>query len=148
VEITRGCGRGCQFCSPAVKVGRSFPLDHILESVRVNVQEGATEVMLTSEDMFLYEQLPNFVTNTSALEELFRSVLSVEGVKTIQLSHITIAPVVKDPTVIERLTPLTVPYSHLRHTDSTDPNKCIVDPIIGLETGSPRLFDTFMKGKA
>lgn len=40
VEITRGCGRGCQFCSPATKVGRSFPLEHTLESVRVNVGEG------------------------------------------------------------------------------------------------------------
>lgn len=148
VEITRGCGRGCQFCSPATKVGRSFPLEHIMESVRVNAREGATEVMLTSEDMFLYEQLPNFVTNTPALETLFKSVMSVPGVRTLQLSHITIAPVVKDPTIIERLTPLTLPYSHLKHNDSTDPNHRIVDPIIGLETGSPRLFETFMKGKA
>src|SRR3954471_8854157 len=73
-EITRGCGRGCQFCSPATKVGRSFPLEQIMQSVHVNVSEGATEVMMASEDMFLYEQLPNFVTNTPALEELFRSV--------------------------------------------------------------------------
>lgn len=148
VEITRGCGRGCQFCSPATKVGRSFPLEHIMESVRMNVSEGATEVMLASEDMFLYEQLPNFVTNTAALETLFRSVASVEGLKTIQTSHITMAPVVKDPTIMERLTPLIVPYSHLTHKDSTDPAKCVADPIIGLETGSPRLFNTFMKGKA
>ena len=148
VEITRGCGRGCQFCSPATKVGRSFPLAHIMESVSVNTREGATEVMLASEDMFLYEQLPNFVTNTPALENLFKSVASVPGIETIQTSHITIAPVVRDPTVIERLTPLVVPYSHLHHDDSTDPNKCIADPIIGLETGSPRLFDTYMKGKA
>jgi radical SAM superfamily enzyme YgiQ (UPF0313 family) len=148
VEITRGCGRGCQFCGPATKVGRSFPLDHIVESTRVNVDEGATEVMLVSEDMFLYEQLPNFTTNVPAMENMFKSVLSVEGLKTLQLTHITIAPVVKDPTVIERLTPLTVPYSHLTHPESTDPNKCIVDPIIGLETGSPRLFNQYMKGKA
>ena len=148
VEITRGCGRGCQFCSPATKVGRSFPLEHIMESVRVNVGEGATEVMLASEDMFLYEQLPNFVTNTPALEKMFRSVASVPGLQTIQTSHITMAPVVKDPTVIERLSPLLVPYSHLHHNDSTDPNKCIADPIIGLETGSPRLFNIYMKGKA
>ncbi len=148
VEITRGCGRGCQFCSPAIKVGRSFPLEHIMESVRMNVREGATEVMLTSEDMFLYEQLPNFTPNIEALEKLFKSVLSVKGLETIQLSHITIAPLVKDPTLIERLTPLCVPYSHLKHHESTDPNKCIVDPIIGLETGSPRLFDNYMKGKA
>jgi radical SAM superfamily enzyme YgiQ (UPF0313 family) len=148
VEITRGCGRGCQFCGPATKVGRSFPLEHIVESTRVNVSEGATEVMLVSEDMFLYEQQPNFVTNVEALERMFRSVLAVEGLETIQLTHITMAPVVKDPTVIERLTPLTVPYSHLTHAESTDPDKRIVDPIIGLETGSPRLFEQYMKGKA
>jgi radical SAM superfamily enzyme YgiQ (UPF0313 family) len=148
VEITRGCGRGCQFCGPATKVGRSFPLDHIMESARVNAREGATEVMLASEDMFLYEQKPNFETNIEALETLFRSVKSVPGIETIQTSHITIAPVVKDPSIIERLTPFVVPYSHLHHDDSTDPNKCVADPIIGLETGSPRLFDVFMKGKA
>jgi len=147
-EITRGCGRGCQFCSPATKVGRSFPLEHIIASAEINAREGATEVMLASEDMFLYEQLPNFETNVPALEKLFRSVASVPGIKTIQTSHITIAPVVKDPSVIERLTPLVVPYSHLRHKDSTDVDQRVADPIIGLETGSARLFNTYMKGKA
>jgi radical SAM superfamily enzyme YgiQ (UPF0313 family) len=148
VEITRGCGRGCQFCSPATKVGRSFPLEHILESTRVNVREGASEVMLVSEDMFLYEQHPNFVTNVEALERMFKAVTAVPGLETIQLTHITMAPVVREPSLIERLTPLTVPYSHLRHDDSSHPDKKIVDPIIGLETGSPRLFEQFMKGKA
>ena len=148
VEITRGCGRGCQFCSPATKVGRSFPLEHILESTRVNAREGATEVMVASEDMFLYEQLPNFETNVPALEEMFRGIISVPGIQTIQTSHITMAPVVKDPTIIERLTPLLVPYSHVHHPQSTDPNNCVADPIIGLETGSARLFNTYMKGKA
>src|SRR5438309_5630152 len=75
IEITRGCGRGCQFCSPATKVGRSFPLEHIVESVKVNAREGATEIMISSEDMFLYEQLPNFETNVPALEELFKSII-------------------------------------------------------------------------
>ena len=148
VEITRGCGRGCQFCSPATKVGRSFPLEHIVESVKVNAREGATEIMISSEDMFLYEQLPNFETNVPALEELFKSIIRVPGVETIQTSHITMAPVVKDPSVIERLSPLLVPYSHVRQKDSTHSEKRAVDPIIGLETGSPRLFNTYMKGKA
>jgi len=148
VEITRGCGRGCQFCSPATKVGRSFPLEHILESARVNAGEGATEVLVASEDMFLYEQLPNFETNIPALEQLFQGLISVPGIETIQTSHITMAPVVKDPSIIERLTPLLVPYSHVQHPESTDPNRRAADPIIGLETGSPRLFNTYMKGKA
>ena len=82
VEITRGCGRGCQFCSPATKVGRSFPLEHIVESARVNAREGATEVLVASEDMFLYEQLPNFETNVPALEELFRGLIGVPGIET------------------------------------------------------------------
>jgi hypothetical protein len=148
VEITRGCGRGCQFCSPATKVGRSFPLEHILANARVNAEEGATEIMLASEDMFLYEQYPNFTPNTEALINLFKSVKAVPGIQTLQTSHITMAPVVRYPDLIERLTPYLVPYSHLTHKDSSDPNKCAIDPIIGLETGSPRLFNQFMKGKA
>jgi radical SAM superfamily enzyme YgiQ (UPF0313 family) len=148
VEITRGCGRGCQFCGPATKVGRSFPLEHILESTRVNAGEGATEIMLATEDMFLYEQKANFETNVPALETMLRSVKSVPGIETLQMSHITMAPVVKDPTIVERLTPLIVPFSHVQHKESTDANQCMTDPIIGLETGSPRLFEIFMKGKA
>jgi len=148
VEITRGCGRGCQFCGPATKVGRSFPLEHVLESVRVNAGEGATEIMISSEDMFLYEQLPNFETNVPALEKLFEGIIGMPGIETIQTSHITMAPVVKDPSIIERLTPLLVPYSHVKHKDSTHPEKRAADPIIGLETGSARLFNTYMKGKA
>ncbi len=148
VEITRGCGRGCQFCGPATKVGRSFPLEHIIESVRVNAREGGNEVLLASEDMFLYEQLPNFETNVPALERLFKEVAAVPGIEVIQTSHITMAPVVKDPSIVERLAPLMVPYSHVQHKASTHHDKRAADPIIGLETGSPRLFDTFMKGKA
>src|SRR5258707_5508206 len=148
LEITRGCGRGCQFCSPATKIGRSFPLEHILANAEVNAREGATEVMIASEDMFLYEQLPNFITNVPALEKLFKSVMAVPGIETLQTSHITMAPVVKDPSVIERLTPLVVPYSHVQNASSTDSDHRYIDPIIGLETGSPRVFDQFMKGKA
>lgn len=148
VEITRGCGRGCQFCSPATKVGRSFPLEHIIANARVNAAEGATEMMFASEDMFLYEQGPNFTPNTDALINLFKSVKAIPGIETLQTSHITMAPVVRHPGLIEELSPYVVPYSHLHHNDSTDPNKCVIDPIIGLETGSPKLFDTFMKGKA
>src|SRR5437763_2811007 len=88
LEITRGCGRGCQFCSPATKVGRSFPLEHIMANARVNAEEGATELMLASEDMFLYEQGPNFTPNTDALIKLFKAVKSVPGIETLQTSHI------------------------------------------------------------
>jgi hypothetical protein len=98
--------------------------------------------------MFLYEQASNFETNTAALETMLRGVKSVPGIETLQMSHITMAPVVKDPSIVERLTPLIVPFSHVQHKESTDPDQRMTDPIIGLETGSSRLFDIFMKGKA
>ena len=148
VEITRGCGRGCQFCSPAVKVGRSFPLEHIVANARVNAEEGATELMIATEDMFLYEQGPNFTPNIDALNKMLKACKDIRGIETLQMSHITMAPVVRHPDLIERITPNVVPHSHVHHEWSTDPNKKISNPIIGLETGSPRLFETFMKGKA
>src|SRR5439155_24864552 len=104
--------------------------------------------LLATEYMLLYEQEANFETNIPALETMLRSVKSVPGIETLQTSHITMAPVVKDATVVERLTPLIVPFSHVQHKESTDPDQRMTDPIIGLETGSPRLFDIFMKGKA
>ena len=33
VEITRGCGRGCQFCSPTNRTKYSFPLEYIMKEV-------------------------------------------------------------------------------------------------------------------
>lgn len=67
-----------------------------MESVHVNAREGATEILLATEDMFLYEQGANFETNIPALETMLKSVKSVPGIETLQTSHITMAPVVKD----------------------------------------------------
>ena len=52
---------------------------------------------------FSTEQLPNFETNVPALEKLFKSIVSVPGINLIQTSQITMAPVVKDPSIVERL---------------------------------------------
>ena len=58
VEVTRGCGRGCQFCSVALRAGKSVPLDHVLDNVRLQVSEGADTIFVVTEDLFLYEQGP------------------------------------------------------------------------------------------
>jgi radical SAM superfamily enzyme YgiQ (UPF0313 family) len=148
VEITRGCGRGCQFCSVALRAGNSLPLDHILQNVRVQVAEGGDTVMLTTEDLFLYEQLPRFGTNVPALKRLFEDVAAVEGLRHIILSHATLAPVVRDPSVIEELSPIAVGMSVHQHEDSTHPDKRYASMIVGIETGSARLCKERMKGKA
>lgn len=148
VEITRGCGRGCQFCSIALRRGRSLPLEHILENVRVQVAQGAETITITTEDIFLYEQGPRFETNVPALKKLLKSITEVPGVKNIMLTHGTIAPIVRNPEILEELSPYAVDFSIHTHPASTHPEKRYSSLFVGLETGSPRLFNQFMKGKA
>jgi radical SAM superfamily enzyme YgiQ (UPF0313 family) len=145
-EITRGCGRGCQFCSVALRDGKSIPLEHILENVRTQVAQGADTITLTTEDLFLYQQGKRFATNVPALKQLFESVAAVPGVQHIMLTHGTMAPVVVQPHLMEELH-LAVDKSVNRHPDSTHPDKRYAMMFVGLETGSVRLFKQFMKGK-
>ena len=41
VEVTRGCGRGCQFCSPTMRKKYSFPIEHIMKEVGITVKTGS-----------------------------------------------------------------------------------------------------------
>ena len=148
VEITRGCGRGCQFCSVALRAGKSYPIEQILHNVRIQAAEGADTFLLTTEDLWLYEQGPRFQTNLPALKTLFRSVAAVPGVKHIMLSHGTMAPVVRNPELIEELSPWVVDMSVTTSPESTHPGKFYGNFFIGLETGSPRMFEQYMKGKS
>jgi radical SAM superfamily enzyme YgiQ (UPF0313 family) len=148
VEITRGCGRGCQFCSVALRAGKSIPLDQILDNVRVQVDEGADTILLTTEDLFLYEQGAKFKTNVPALKRLFTSVAAVPGVKHIMLTHGTMAPVLVEPNMLEELSPEAVGLSVNQHKSSTHADHRYANLFIGLETGSVRLFNQFMKGKS
>jgi hypothetical protein len=148
VEITRGCGRGCDFCSVALRRGKSIPLEQILDNVRTQVAEGADSILLTTEDVFLYEQGPKFETNVPALRKLFRSVADVPGVRYVMQTHGTIAPVVLNPGMLDELSPVAVGNAVGQHKASTHPDKRFANLFIGLETGSVRLFREHMKGKA
>jgi radical SAM superfamily enzyme YgiQ (UPF0313 family) len=147
VEITRGCGRGCQFCSVALRSGKSIPLEHILENVRRAVAQGADTITLCTEDLFLYEQGKRFTTNLPALKRLFESVAAVPGVRHIMMTHGTMAPVVVQPEIVEELH-LAVDKSVNQHPASTHPEHRYAMMFVGLETGSVRLFKQFMKGKS
>jgi radical SAM superfamily enzyme YgiQ (UPF0313 family) len=147
VEVTRGCGRGCQFCSVALRAGKSIPLDHIVANVRTQVAEGADTILLVTEDIFLYEQGPRFSTNVPALKRMFEAVGAVPGVKHVLLTHGTMAPLVKEPQVVEELSAVAVGKSIHQHRASTHPEKRYACLFVGMETGSPRMFKQFMKGK-
>ncbi len=143
VEITRGCGRGCQFCYPTTRPRYSFPIEHIMKEVEVNVKGGSKSVFIISDDIFLYEVKPKFVPNREKIVELFSRIASYPGVEEINLSHAAMAPVVADPKMIEELSPILLEKTHRRYN-----GKPYATVEIGVETGSVRLMNKSMRGKA
>jgi len=134
VEIARGCGRGCKFCVPNLRLYRCRPIDKIMEEVEVNLREGAHEILLHAEDVLRYgAQGP--VPNEEEVLKLFTRVL--ERTSEISISHFAFASVVSRPTLIPRLTEL---------LDSKT-NAKFYSGQVGIETGSPELMKKHMLGK-
>jgi radical SAM superfamily enzyme YgiQ (UPF0313 family) len=143
VEITRGCGRGCQFCSPTMRKKYSFPIDHIIKEVAITVKSGSKMIFPNSEDIFLYDSYPNFIPNRKSIVKLFKKIADYPGVELIHLSHASLAPIIQDPKILEELAPIL-----LEKTDRKINGKKFVTVEVGVETGSVRLMNKFMKGKA
>jgi radical SAM superfamily enzyme YgiQ (UPF0313 family) len=143
VEITRGCGRGCQFCSPTMRKKHSFPLSHIMKEVEVTVKNGCKMIFPNSEDIFLYESYPGFKPNREKIVKLFKAISSYPGVELIHLSHASLAPIIYDPKILEELTPILIEKTKRRLK-----GKSFITVEVGIESGSVRLMKKYMKGKA
>lgn len=143
VEISRGCGRNCQFCTPTMQRKRDVPLEKILQEVEVTTREGGSRVTLVTEDLFLYGvKNERFIPNREAVLRLVKNVAMVSGVKHLQLSHTSLAPVVADPGMVKEVAEVLVEHNWYFHG-----KKRIVTSEVGLETGSVRLMRKYMAGK-
>jgi tRNA A37 methylthiotransferase MiaB len=152
VEMTTGCGRRCHFCVPDLNPQLDVPKQDIMRAVRANVEQGNNQISLATEDMFIWGQVktevPFFFPNREALLDLYADVVNSPGVEHHLLSHATMAPVVVDPLLIEKLSDLLLDKSPLHlPMYSTHPNKKILSPLIGLETGSVPLAKRVMSSK-
>jgi radical SAM superfamily enzyme YgiQ (UPF0313 family) len=152
VEMTTGCGRRCQFCVPDLNPQIDLPKDKIMAAVRANVREGNRQISLATEDMFIWGQVhtdtPFYFPNREALLDLYSDIVNTPGVDKHLLSHCTIAPAVVDPILIEKLSDLLLPKSPVLLPQlSTHPEKRILSPLIGLETGSVRIAKMIMPSK-
>jgi hypothetical protein len=153
VEMTTGCGRRCAFCVPDLNPQLDVPKSNIMEAVRANVRNGNKLISLATEDMFIWGQVktgtPFFFPNREALLELYSDIVNTPGVEQHVLSHATMAPLVVDPLLIKRLTEVMLDKSPIRIPMlSSHPEGRVLNPLIGLETGSVRMARKIMPSKA
>jgi radical SAM superfamily enzyme YgiQ (UPF0313 family) len=148
VEITRGCGRGCQFCSPTNRTKYSFPLEYIMKEVQTNINGGTSTIFTVTEDIFLYKSKPGFIPNREAIVKLYKSIASYPGVEHILLSHASLAPVIYDRKLMDELSPILLEKTRWTPELHKSYPKHFVSVEVGIETGSVRLMKKYMKGKA
>jgi radical SAM superfamily enzyme YgiQ (UPF0313 family) len=143
VEISRGCGRNCQFCTPTMQKKRDVPLEKIMNEVGLTVREGSDHITLVTEDIFLYgAKEKQFIPNKEAVVKLVKSVAAYPGVKAIQPSHMSLAPIVHSPDMVEEIAEILLEYNWYSHD-----KKRVVTSETGIETGSVRLMKKYMAGK-
>lgn len=149
VEMTRGCGRQCAFCTPTLETRVSVPPERLLEAARANVREGGRVIFPVSEDIFIYGAgAPFYIPNADALVDFYAAVAGIQGVDYVPLSHATITPALVNPHLIQELSNILLRKSILRNPASTHPDKTFLSPLVGIETGSARLAALTMAGKS
>ncbi len=137
VEITRGCGRGCQFCSPDLLAFGSIPKEKIIEEVELEVRSGVSRILLHSEDALFYgRKTGSFEVNHDAIVDLFSAVKKTLGVKEIETDFFACSTIKSSPRTLKAM-------SEIMELDKNHP--AYVET--GLETVSPTLVQNIMPGK-
>jgi radical SAM superfamily enzyme YgiQ (UPF0313 family) len=144
IEITRGCGRGCHFCSPTMRRAYSFPLEHILREVSVNAASGTRMILIQTDDLFSYKSTPDFIPDKQAIIELVSGISATKGVEFIQIAHASLPPVVHEPEIVREIGPILSEKSIWKYGNG---ERC-ASVEIGIETGSTRLIRKHMRGKS
>ena len=137
VEISRGCGRGCSFCTPDMQKLRFKSLEHIARDVQTNVEAGQRAISLHSEDVLRYGA-NGMAPDASHVLTLFNHIAAIEGLDSIGASHITLASAYHNPGLVKAVSETC--YSML--------DQDWMGAQIGIETGSTRLIAKHMRGKA
>jgi radical SAM superfamily enzyme YgiQ (UPF0313 family) len=149
VEMNRGCGRQCSFCSPTLETRISIPPEEALEAVRANTRQGGRIIFPVTEDVFIYgASAPFYVPNPHAIMNFYESIAREPGVDFLPLSHATIAPAVVNPQLIKEMSRVLLNKSALQNRNSSHPDRRFLAPLVGIETGSPRLGALTMSGKS
>ncbi len=141
VEVTRGCGRGCTFCTPNLSgMIRSIPFEIIQKEIEVNILKGKLkDINLHSEEYFRYGANgidPNPEKVLKLTEIAYKTVKKYDRENTISTDFTTAAVVVQNPNLVKKVAEYI----------NEGGRKTFIE--MGIETGSPKLIERYMKGKA
>jgi radical SAM superfamily enzyme YgiQ (UPF0313 family) len=92
VEMSRGCGLGCEFCTIAHTPMRHVPPDTILKDIEMNIRSGQSNLSLLSEDFFRYGAQGTQV-NPAVLIETLRQIRGMPAVKLLQIDHVNVGSI-------------------------------------------------------
>ena len=134
VEVCRGCGRGCKFCNPTMLNYRCQTIDKIVTEAKINVNAG-NKVLLHAEDVLRYNA-KGFVPNEKYVMRLFSEVKKLTD--DVGLSHFNYGSVMAKPELVKNLSEL---------LEAGSKKYSFISGQVGIETGSIRLVDKYMKGK-
>ena len=87
VEVMRGCGVGCDFCEVTLRPLRYYTTEMAKSEVAVNVAGGRTNAWVHSDEIFAYRHEAHFVPNQDAIKELFKAIMSVDGLASANPTH-------------------------------------------------------------
>ena len=94
VEISRGCGLGCAFCTIAGEPMIHLPAETVAADVVTNVAAGVVNVSLLSEDFFRYGAV-GARPNPPALLSLLANLRRIAGLRLLQIDHANIISIAR-----------------------------------------------------
>lgn len=134
VQVTRGCPRGCEFCSITPETYRTIPLEDIKKEASLYLNNGFKDIEFITDDILLYGQ-KKLKVNYDAITELFSEIKKM-GVRYLTFPHISAPAVLSSPETVYKMSEI----ADLKKYGSEA-------PVVGLETGSVRIMHKYMNAK-
>ena len=94
MELSRGCGNGCRYCTMAGQKMEHLVPEVVLSDIRANVAAGVRSVVSSSEDFFRYGADGDGL-RFDVLHGLLEQVHAVRGLEFLQMDHANISSVLE-----------------------------------------------------